>query len=133
VSRRPRRRPDDRGRPEAPHEHGIANGGQIEFGSSADSHVLFGVGSGGLVLDSTLGFSGDVAGFGTGDFMRFNDILAGGASLGYTPNGPDTGGTLQITDAQLHVFNLHIIGSGYTTANFSPTQDTNNHLVLQFA
>ena len=112
---------------------GIANAGQIEFGSSADSHVVFGIGSGGLLLDATSGFSGDVAGFGTGDFLQFNDILAAGATVGYTANLPDTGGMLTITDASHHAFNLNIVGSGYTSANFASSTDPSNHLVVQYA
>jgi hypothetical protein len=112
---------------------GIANAGQIEFGSSADAHVAFGSGGGGLLVDSTSGFTGDIAGFASGDSMQFNDILAAGATLGYTANGSNTGGTLQITDALQHVFDLNIVGAGYATANFSPMQDASHHLVVQFA
>ena len=74
-----------------------------------------------------------IAGFATGDFVQFSDIQAAGATVGYTANRPDTSGTLKITDAIHDVFNLNIVGSGYTTANFSPTQDVNHHLVIQFA
>jgi hypothetical protein len=74
-----------------------------------------------------------VAGFASGDVMQFNDILAAGTTLGYKANGQNTGGTLQITDVLQQVFDLSIVGAGYTTANFSPTQDSNHHLVVQFA
>ena len=73
-----------------------------------------------------------MAGWASGDSLQFNDVLAAGATVGYTANVPDTGGTLAITDASHHVFNLAIVGSGYTTANFAASA-FNNHLLVQFA
>jgi hypothetical protein len=68
---------------------------EIELFGPSRNHVMFESGSTGtLRLDDSVQFIGTVAGLATGNFLDLADIAFGsGATLGYTPNLANTGGS----------------------------------------
>ncbi len=101
------------------------SGGTLEimFGASiGGSPVTFAVNGGGtLQLDSSLTFSGLVAGFGQPDLLHLEDLTfqPGSTSATWTQSG--TSGTLAVTNG-LNTADIALIGQ-YSTANFHVFND----------
>jgi hypothetical protein len=98
----------------------INTGGEIEFGAGATTNVSFGAAADGMLrLDLSSGYSGTVAGFAAGDTLDLADINFVNATIGFTENQANTGGTLQVTDG-VHAASIALLGqfaaSSFVTA-----------------
>jgi autotransporter passenger strand-loop-strand repeat protein len=113
---------------------GTASGTTIDSGGTehvftggAAHDVTFGGPSATLALDQTsTAFTGTISGFQSGDRIDLGDILfqksgATLATLGYTENAANTGGTLTVSDGS-HVASLALLGQ-YTASSFALSSD----------
>jgi autotransporter passenger strand-loop-strand repeat protein len=97
------------------------SGGTLEImsgGSTGSGPVTFAVSGGGtLQLDSSLTFSGLVAGFGQPDLLYLKDLTfsAGTTSANWTQSG-STSGTLAVTNGA-QIADITLLGQ-YVTGNF---------------
>ncbi len=96
------------------------DGGTIELGSGTCNSIDFsGCGGGTLVLDCATAPVGQINGFGADDAIDFaglHDL----SIVGYTANGCDTGGVLDLHSTSLGDFSLSFMGDGtnYSIDNF---------------
>ena len=72
---------------------------ELELFVASQAGVTFGSGSTGTFkLDNSQGFAGTVTGLAPGNYLDLADIVFDASTtLGYTPNGSNTGGTLSVT------------------------------------
>jgi hypothetical protein len=103
----------------------ISASSSIEFVAASDASVSFDAGaSGALRLDQSGAFAGTIAGFAFGDSIDLADLVDGaGATLGYSGNNDNRGGTLTVGDATgAHTVNLGLLGQ-YAAADFVAQSD----------
>ena len=120
--RRPtRRHPAHQRRPR------LAMAKRSTLGAAFSGSVNFDGPAGKLVLDSTSSgqpAAATVSGFGAQDEIDLSDIAFGAhTTLGYSPNGNQTGGTLTVGDGS-HVANIALLGS-YIASSFAIAGDSN--------
>jgi hypothetical protein len=98
-------------------------GGTLEFAGAADNNVSFsGSNMGVLALDQSQGFAGTVAGFGSQDQIDLGDIgFSANTTLGYAPNGENSGGTLTLNDGT-NTASIALLGQ-YMASSFATASD----------
>jgi hypothetical protein len=103
---------------------------EIELFGPAIPYVIFRSGSTGMLkLDDSVRFAGTVAGLGAGNSLDLADIAFGAnTTLGYVPNGFNTGGTLSVTDGA-HTANIALLGT-YLAASFVMSNDGSGHVLI---
>ena len=101
----------------------VIAGGTLEFSGAADNNVSFsGSNAGMLALDQSEQFTGSIAGFGSQDQIDLGDIaFSANATLAYTPNGANSGGTLTVGDG-INTQNIALLGQ-YMASNFFTASD----------
>ncbi|HYM03735.1 MAG TPA: hypothetical protein VET85_12365, partial [Stellaceae bacterium] len=101
----------------------ISGSREIELFGASTASVSFAPGdTGTLKLDASTQFGGTVAGLALGNHLDLADIAFGaGTTLGYAPNGADTGGTLTVSDGA-HTASLALLGQ-YMAASFVMSGD----------
>jgi autotransporter passenger strand-loop-strand repeat protein len=114
---------------------GIVKGGTAEVGdgvvditqASGEAVTYQSGGTGGLVLNDAIAYTGTLSGFGsggnTGQFIDLTDVNIWSLHpLSYTPaNAPNTSGTLTIIDGT-HSAHIKFVGT-YTSASFTAVND----------
>ena len=105
---------------------GCAIGGkeQVELLSACSTPVTFAAGAaGGLKLDASAGFTGQIAGFAAGDALDLSDIAFNGQTrFAYSSNAAHTGGTLTVSDG-VHTANLDLLGQYAAARAFESAGD----------
>jgi Domain of unknown function (DUF4347)/FG-GAP-like repeat/RTX calcium-binding nonapeptide repeat (4 copies) len=100
----------------------ISNGGTLEVDYFQDGSIIFSGGNNHFILDRSTasGQQGTLVNFGIGDTIDLRDIpfSSGVTFLGYTPNGSNTGGTLQIDGTA----NILLLGN-YSAKDFGLASD----------
>lgn len=101
-----------------------SGGTEHVYGGGTANGVTFGAASATLVMDQADGLAGAISGFQSGDsidlsFIDFNSTA--GATLGYSANAGNTGGTLTVTDGT-NAASLALLGQ-YSAANFVLSSD----------
>jgi len=101
----------------------ISGNTELELFGASRANVTFAPGdTGTLRLDASSQFNGTVAGLALGNYLDLAGIAFGGSTtLGYTPNGNNTGGTLKATDGS-HIANIALLGQ-YTASSFIMASD----------
>jgi hypothetical protein len=96
---------------------------ELELFGASTANVTFAAGdTGTLRLDASSQFNGTVAGLALGNYVDLADIaFGGGTTVGYTPNGGNTGGTLTATDGT-NMANITLLGQ-YMASSFVATSD----------
>jgi hypothetical protein len=99
------------------------------FGASVANVTLASGDTGTLRLDASSQFNGTVAGLALGNYLDLADIAFGGSTtLGYTPNGSNTGGMLNATDGT-HIANIALLGQ-YMASSFVMASDGHGGTVI---
>lgn len=94
-----------------------------DIGGVSSTSFAFAGQSGTLELDQSQSFTGQISGFAGGDQIDLADIAFDSklATLGYSVNSGNTGGTLSVSDGT-HTANLALLGS-YMASNFAMASD----------
>jgi hypothetical protein len=121
---------------------GILNGGKAEVGNgvvdisnlSSEAIIFDASGTGGLLLDNAIYYTGKVSGFGanTTQFIDLTNVTYDASvSCIYTPNAtnPTEKGVLTVTSGSQIVAKIHMLGD-YNTANFTLTADSSGHVQI---
>ena len=102
----------------------IANNTILEIDSSDSGNVTFTGSNGTLWLDQPSTFTGNVSGLGAQNGIDLSNIAFGAAAtLGYSPNDNNTGGTLTVTNGSQQA-NIALLGS-YMASSF--VMESDNH------
>ena len=108
----------------------IGSGATLELGAGNAELITFAGSKGTLILDGAapaaqpLNFKGAVSGFGGQDVIDLSGIAFDAqTTLGYAPNGGQTGGTLSLSDG-IHSANIALLGN-YMASSFATASD--NH------
>jgi hypothetical protein len=100
----------------------VAQGAAVELASAYAGAVSFAGTTGTLRLDDAAGFTGTIAGFGARDRIDLPSIAFNAhATLGYSENSSDTGGTLSVKDGAFAA-KVALLGN-YMAASFVTTTD----------
>ena len=101
----------------------ISGSTELELFGPSTANPTFAPGDRGtLRLDASSQFNGTVAGLALGNSLDLADIAFGGSTtLGYTPNGSNSGGTLNATDGS-HIANIALLGQ-YMASSFVTASD----------
>src|SRR6202012_633381 len=100
----------------------IAQGATLELANPYAGHAIFAGDAGTLQLDYAAGFAGTVAGMAGSDTIDLRDIgFSPNATLGYTANAANTGGSLSLSDGT-HSVHIALLGQ-YTASSFAAASD----------
>ena len=104
----------------------------LEFGAASTAKVtLDAAATGTIVLHDSFDFSGVVSGFNGDDHLDLLDVnFASGATLNYTANADNTGGTLSVTDG-VHAANIALLGQ-YDPAAFQTEADKTTGTLVSY-
>jgi Ca2+-binding RTX toxin-like protein len=114
----------------------IRSSSSLEFGAASDAEVSFDIGATGtLKLDQTGAFTGTVAGFTGYVAIDLADLVDGDqATIGYTANAGNSGGTLTLGDAaQTHSVSLALLGQYAAAADFAVASDGHGGTLVTLA
>jgi len=111
----------------------IVGTGTLEIGATFAENVSFTAGATGtLKLDALSSLTGTVHGFGANNVFDFANVGFGaGTTFSYTPNGPNTGGVLHVTDGTRSA-SIGLFGH-YAAADFQDASDGNGGTLLGYA
>jgi hypothetical protein len=104
----------------------------IEFGAASSAKVtLDAAATATIVLHDSFDFSGVVSGFNGDDHLDLLDVsFASGATLNYTANADNSGGTLSVTDG-VHTANIALLGQ-YDPASFQTEADKTTGTLISY-
>jgi hypothetical protein len=110
----------------------ISGSATLEFGAASSAKVaLDAAATGTIVLHDSFDFSGVVSGFNGDDHLDLLDVnFASGATLNYTANADNTGGTLSVTDG-VHAANIALLGQ-YDPAGFQTEADKTTGTLISY-
>jgi hypothetical protein len=110
----------------------ISGSATIEFGAASSAKVaLDAQATGTIVLHDSFDFSGVVSGFNGDDRLDLLDVnFASGATLKYTANADNTGGTLNVADG-VHTANITLLGQ-YDAAGFQTEADKTTGTLISY-